>query len=133
MKLRIRTVIAASLWSCGPSGCGAPSTPAPIGSRPALTAPANAGESTFLATVSRVDMNNLQHPYLWWVVTLKIDQAVSGPSISGDFSFPIHSPSQDGIKVGQRYKMTVRKNGDGVRSSRTNGDGYDIVSREPQD
>ena len=48
---------------------------------------------------------------------------VSGSIITGDFWFLIHSPSQEHIEVGQRYKMTVEKT----------GDGYDIVSQIRQE
>jgi len=91
--------------------------------KPAASALANAGEVTFLGTVTSVDVGNLNHPYLRWVVTLKIDKVVSGPSPGEGFWFAIHSPSQEGVKVGQRYRITANKN----------GDGYDLVSRDRVD
>ena len=79
----------------------------------AIAVPANAVDSTFLGTVTSVDPNNTDHPFLKWVVTLSIDKVDSGPSPGKSFWFAIHSPSQEGVKVGQRYRMMVRKNGGG--------------------
>jgi hypothetical protein len=78
------------------------------------------GASTFLATVTRVEPGNVRDPYLKWTVTLTVDQVVSGPSPGTGFWFAIHSPSQDGVKVGDRYKITALKK----------GNGYEIISRE---
>jgi hypothetical protein len=84
------------------------------------TASADSDETTFLGTVTSVDPSNTDHPYLKWAVTLSVDKVESGPSPGKGFWFAIHSPSQDGVKVGQRYRLTVRKN----------GNGYKLISRD---
>ncbi len=70
--------------------------------RAETTAPENEGESTFLATVTRVEINDVHHPYLNWVVVLGVDKLTLGPPVGEGFWFAIHSPSQEGVKVGQR-------------------------------
>jgi hypothetical protein len=81
------------------------------------------GETTFLGTVTSVDIGDTDHPYLKWVVTLKIDRIDSGPSPGESFRYAIHSPSQEGIKVGQRYRISAKQV----------GDGYELLSRGRMD
>jgi hypothetical protein len=88
--------------------------------KPADAAVANAGEVTFLGTVTSVDIGNLHHPYLRWVVTLTIDNVISGDSPGEGFWFAIHSPSLEAVKVGQRYRITAIKD----------RDGFELVSRQ---
>ncbi len=117
MKRRLLIGLAAMLSGCMPTG-GA--SPIPVTGRAETTAPANLGESTFLATVTRVEIGDVHHPYLNWVVVLRVNKLTSGPPVGEGFWFAIHSPSQEGVKVGQRYKIVARKI-DG---------GYEIVSRD---
>jgi hypothetical protein len=88
--------------------------------KPVASVPTNSNESTFLGTVTSIDIGNTKHPYLKWVVTLSIDKVDSGPSPGTGFWFAIHSPSQEGVKVGQRYRLTVRKN----------DNGYELIPRD---
>ena len=62
----------------------------------------------------------MSHPNLKWIVTLKVNQVVSGPSPGAGFWFAIHSPSEEGVKVGNRYRITAVKK----------GNGYEIIARE---
>jgi hypothetical protein len=80
--------------------------------KPADSVVANACDVTFLGTVTNVDIGNLHHPYLRWVVNLKIDKVVSGPSPGEGFWLAIYSPSVEGIEVGQRYRITANKSRD---------------------
>jgi hypothetical protein len=91
--------------------------------KPATSDLANDAAVTFLGTVTSVDIRNLHHPSLRWVVNLKIDKVESGSYPGTDFWFAIHSPSQEGVKVGQRYRITAHKS----------GDGYTVFSREQVD
>jgi hypothetical protein len=116
MKRHLLIGLTAMLSGCMPSGG---TTSIPVAGRAGATAPANPGESTFLATVTRVEIGDVHHPYLRWVVVLKVDRLISGSPVGDGFWFAIHSPSQEGVKVGQRYQIVARKK----------GDGYDIVSR----
>ena len=109
MKLRLIMTLAVLASGCGPSGSAksAPTPPIPRA-------------STFLATVTSVEPDNPSHPYLKWTVTLTVDKVVSSPSPGAGFWFAIHSPSQDHVRVGNRFKITAVKK----------GDGYEILSRE---
>ena len=78
------------------------------------------GLTTFHGTVTSIDIGNTKHPYLKWVVTLAIDKVDSGPSPGKSFWFAIHSPSQEHVKVGQRYRIMATKN----------GDGYEVISHD---
>jgi hypothetical protein len=91
--------------------------------KPAPSAVANDRAVTFLGTVTDVDIRNLHHPSLRWVVNLKVDKVESGSYPGTDFWFAIHSPSQEGVKVGQQYRITAHKS----------GDGYTVFSRERLD
>jgi hypothetical protein len=73
----------------------------------------------FLGTVTGVDIWNVHHPYLRYIITLKVDEVLSGPSPGDSFWFAIHSPSLEGLKVGRRV---------GIRARKT-AEGYDILSR----
>jgi hypothetical protein len=118
--------LAASTLGCGPHDNEGPRAPAvhPVAvQKPADSVVENEGEVTFLGTVTSVDIGNLHHPHLRWVVNLKIDKVVSGPSPGEGFWFAIHSPTLDGVKVGQRYRITANKG----------RDGYTVVSRERVD
>jgi hypothetical protein len=109
-------VLAASTLGCAPSdneGFRTFEAHPVAAQKPAASAGAKAGEVTFLGTVTSVDIGNLHHPYLRWVVNLKIDKVISGPSPGEGFWFAIHSPSQEGIKAGQRYRITAKQNRDG--------------------
>jgi hypothetical protein len=96
------------------SGCG------PSGAAPSALAPPISGASTFLATVTRIEPGDLRDPSLKCTVTLTVDQVISGPSPGTAFWFAIHSPSQDGVKIGRRYKITALKK----------DNGFEIISRE---
>lgn len=117
MKRRLLIGLAAMLSGCMPTGGASPIS---VTRRAETTAQAKLGESTFLATVTRVDIGDVHHTHLRWVVVLKVDKLISGPAVGEGFWFAIHSPSQEGVKVGQRYKVVARKM-DG---------GYEIVSRD---
>jgi hypothetical protein len=91
--------------------------------KPAPSALANDRAVTFLGTVTDVDIRNLHHPSLWWVVNLKIEKVESGSYPGTDFWFAIHSPSQENVKVGQRYRIIAYKS----------GEGYTVFSREQVD
>lgn len=118
----MRLVLMIALAGCVPGcdgGLGATTTlPAAAVRKPAVSAPALAEETTFVGTVTSVDIGKTQHPHLKWVVTLAVDWVDSGPSPGESFWFAIHSPSQEGVKVGQRYRITARKK----------GDGYDLIA-----
>ncbi len=67
---------------------------------------------SFRGTVTSVDIGNTGHPSLRWLVQLKVDKVISGPSPGPGFWFAIHSPSHEGVEVGQRYGVTAIKIGD---------------------
>jgi hypothetical protein len=115
MAARLLITLLALSSGCAPSGGAA--LPRAVH---AVTEPTIEDASTFFATVTQVEIRDMQHPYLRWVVILKIDEVVSGASPGEHFWFAIHSPSREDIKVGERYKITAKKT----------GDGYEIVSRE---
>jgi hypothetical protein len=113
VKWLLPIVVAASLSGCSrPAGVAKPTA-----------APASADVSTFVGTVTGVDPGNTDHPYLKWVVTLTIDEVLSGPPPGLSFWFAIHSPSQEGVKVGQRYRIAAKKN----------VDGFDVISHDRAD
>lgn len=123
MRGGLSLVLVAALCSCvRPSDQHLAARPVAVvvsAVKPAAPAFTNKNESTFIGTVTGVDIGNVRHPYLRWLVTLKIDQVVSGPSPGEGFWFAIHSPSQEGLKVGQRYRISARKT----------KDGYELMSR----
>jgi hypothetical protein len=75
--------------------------------------PGASDETTFLGTVTKIDIGNTRHPVLRWVVTLRIDKVINGKLPGETFRLAIHSPSQEGIEPGHQYRMLVRKRGDG--------------------
>jgi hypothetical protein len=69
-------------------------------------------ETVFLGTVTRID--NLGHtpdPVLRYVVTLKIDKVIRGRLPIETFQLGIHSPSREGVELGHRYRISVRRSG----------------------
>lgn len=123
MKAHFPLILGAALSGCLPACEKAPAAQTKR-SVENIPKPGQAGlvvenESTFIGKVSRVEIGNLRHPYMRWVVVLKVDKVISGPSPGDGFWFAIHSPSQEGIKVGQRQRIRARKM----------ADGYEIISR----
>jgi hypothetical protein len=71
-------------------------------------------ETVFLGTVARID--NLGHtpdPFLRYVVTLKMDKVIRGRLPMDTFQLAIHSPSREGVELGHRYRISVRRSGAG--------------------
>jgi hypothetical protein len=81
----------------------------------------NTDDVTFTGTVTSVEIANLEHPYLKWVVTLAVDEVRSGASPGKSLWFAIHSPTLEGAEVGGRYLITAKKN---------TGGGYDVISHD---
>jgi hypothetical protein len=77
--------------------------------KPADSTLSNEGEATFIATVTSINLLPKSDPYFRFVVNLKIDKVVSGPSPGNDFWFAIHSPSQERVNEGQQYRITAKK------------------------
>jgi hypothetical protein len=95
----------------GGAACdGRPAAPA---ARPAPES-AEAGELTvFLGMITAIDPSNVRHPYLKWAVIVRVDEVVAGPRPGDAFWFAIHSPSEEGLKVGQRLRIRARKTAEG--------------------
>jgi len=71
-------------------------------------------EAVFLGTVTRIDnLGHIPDPFLRYVVTLKIDKVTQGSLPMETFQLAIHSPSREGVELGQRYRISVRRSGAG--------------------
>ena len=80
--------------------------------RPADPAEADEGEAIFIGTVSSIRMLREHQPYYRFAINLKIDEVQFGLSPGSDFWFAVHSPAQERIKEGQRYRIVAKKSGD---------------------
>jgi hypothetical protein len=81
--------------------------------KPADSAVSNEGEATFIATVTSIELLPKRDPYFRFVVNLNVDNVVSGPSPGNGFRFAIHSPSQERVKEGKRFRIVASKGADG--------------------
>jgi hypothetical protein len=111
----------------GGAACNSRPAAPPAGRAPAVQRPEaspKVGDDTdFFGTITSIDIGNVRHPFLRWNVTVKIDEILSGHRPGDSFWFAIHSPSQEGFKVGQRVRIRATKTADGysVRSYRRLG------------
>ncbi len=101
MKLRHFVILAFLSTGCGPSGCA--------GSAPISTDP---GALTFVGTVTSIEPSALHQRNLSWKVILRVDEVISGRSPGPAFWFAIHSPSQEDVQVGYRYRIRADQKGD---------------------
>jgi hypothetical protein len=121
--LQVRLSLAVSAVLAGSAACNSRPTapavrPAPTSTR-AEAAPKAGDRTTFSGTITGIDIGDVRHPYLRWVVTVRVDEVLSGHRPGDSFWFAIHSPSQEGLKVGRRLVIRARKT----------SDGYEVESR----
>jgi hypothetical protein len=109
--VRLRLSLALSAVLAGGAACD--SRPAAPAARPPPGS-SEAGDLTvFLGTITDIDPSNTRHPFLKWAVIVRVDEVVSGPRPGDKFWFAIHSPSQEGLEVGQRVRIRARKTAEG--------------------
>jgi hypothetical protein len=84
--------------------------PAPALNRAA--APKVGDRTTFSGTITGIEIGNVRHPHLLWIVSMKVDEVLSGHRPADPFRFAVHSPSQENLKVGRRVTIRARREAD---------------------
>ncbi len=97
---------------CGPRGgasarrlhrdCPAARPRPPRGASPA---------STFIATVERIAYSPLVNSDLNWIIDLKVERVLSGPSPGETFFFRVRNPTRQGIEVGRSFQIRAVPSG----------------------
>ncbi|MCE9635052.1 MAG: hypothetical protein K8T90_05035 [Planctomycetes bacterium] len=74
--------------------------------------PQRAQETTslrFVGTVTSIGMRRTPDPWFRWVVTMHVDEVLSGTYDGSTFAFVVHSPSQEHLREGGRYEIDAER------------------------
>ena len=72
----------------------------------------------FLGTVISLEPSAVNAPRLWWIVTTKVDQIMSGDFEGSIFQFTVHSPTKSRLEVGRQYEIRAARTAEGYRVDR---------------
>ena len=67
--------------------------------------------STFVATVERIAYSPLVNSDLNWIIDLKVERVLSGPSPGETFFFRVRNPTRQGIEVGRSFQIRAVPSG----------------------